>query len=434
MAITDYRESVKPVISEEELPDALMASQEALYSAEEGLEEAKRLETMGEGLEELGVIVASIEAATPRDLAFIENSTRLALSGYDIPTESVFPSLEAHNGTTVSMESLTDLIKKIWKSITAVIKRVWEDIARFFKRITDVSERLRVKNDALRKRVMAMGDQKIQDTHVDMGSEITNLSSDGKAPKNATDIEKLLDNILHHSSVVYESYVGTIADAGIMLAEAIERFDIDNPEKSLARVVDSAKRIDFEAIRKQAGNTKDANDKRFQGNTVQVSKPLASDLSLFFIEPNVRGSDDSILGKAEALRNRRVQMAQTRSGKDKKLAYATVQTLKADEMIKISQRNEDILKKVSDFRKAEARIIRSRRRLDKACEKLTKRMSGERDLSTTATQYYRAAVNFGVAYARWCLDPQTRFTKMAVDAVRTSITLCNKSIANHGSA
>jgi regulator of replication initiation timing len=419
-------------MSEEDLPDALLASQEALRDAEEGLDEVVRLEVMGEGLEELGTIVASIEAATPRDLVFVENSTRLALSGYDISVESIFPSLESHHGTSISMESLSSLVKQIWKSIVKVIKRVWEDIMAFFKRMVDIAERLKMTNQKLRARIMDLDNKKILDAHTELGPEITHLSSDNKLPKNGDDIEKLIDRILHHASVVYGKYVTTIADAGILLAEAIERFDIDNPEKSLRRVVDSAKRIDFEAIEKQAGGTKEDKDRRWQGNSVKVSKPLGKDMSLFFIEPEVRGSEDSVLGQAERLRNRRVQTAKTSQGKDKKIVSGTIQTIPNDQMLKISQRNDELLKQITDFRKAEVRVIRSRRRLEAACAKLTKRMESQRDLSTTATQYYRAAANFSLSYARWCMEPQTRFTDMAIQAVRASITACNKSISNYG--
>lgn len=432
MAISDYREIVKPPISEDDLVDALIESKEALHEIDLGFEEIEHLEGVGNGLESLDTIVASIESATIKDLAFIDTTASIALTGTGLTVESVFPSLESARGKSVGRDSLKQIIKKFWEAIVATTTKLWAQFKSFMKRIWDSAERLQVTNQHLKSRITASAGKTIATPNLPLtGGDLEKLSIGGKVPRNGGDLEKGLAEILAQAEVVYDGYSKTLAEAGLSLAIAIERFDPSSPEKSLERIIDAGDRIDFSSIERQMGKLDKVTDKRWSGNIVKVAKPLPSNRSLFFISPDLKGVNDSILGRAEASRNRRIRLTQTSNSKRTPPSSGSIGTLPIDNMTRIAQHCGEILRKVIDYRKNEVQIIRAHQRLKRACAKMKDQMMKDKDLSSTATTYFRAAVSYELAMSSWAMYPHTTFTDLSMDTVRTTMKLCNASLKNY---
>lgn len=142
LSILDTLTPVKdPVVllSQEEFQDNIIAT-EAMYSeiltlskeTDQGLDIVNALESLSE-------VISQIKILKPSHIALIQIAGNLAVSGTDICSESLIPSLESMDDKQSSGPRLKEKITAILKAISVFIKRIWEGFKKLLVWLAEAS-------------------------------------------------------------------------------------------------------------------------------------------------------------------------------------------------------------------------------------------------------------------------------------------------------
>lgn len=421
-------------VSEEQFLEDMLVATEAFEENEAALREARQYEVTLENLEHYAEVIGSIEEATHTELALIQAGTDAALEQHGIRAEHVFPSLESQEGSSISMEGIQNVIKAIWDAIVKVVTRVWDAINSFFKKIFNANKRLEKGNVNLKDRIEKYAGKSMQRKSTQLKSEINVFTVDGKALKNGGEVIKHVDDLINKATVVYGFYADSMIEAGEKIAKEIGKFDPDAPVKSLEAInTVIEKEVDFNAIQKLTGESRTVSDSRWPSESVHASSPMFKNKTLFYITPKPRGSKDSALGRAEALRNQRAVLQSTGTGRkgDPGKEEGTIATFSLSEMLTIEKRCTELTNMVAAYEENQKRIKAVGRKIDKACKALTSKLEKSENLSQATRAHYNAVVNLNVAFGRWSSKPTLELTKLVSTTVRACQTACHKSLANH---
>lgn len=435
MSLKEYFEphtfGIELSITEHE--NAIVETQEAVDEMEAGFEDIDRLETTQGQLATLESIVGEIEEVTERDLRLVQLTADSILSDFDLNHRHIFGSLESSVNTGVSMEGVGEFIESIWKAIVRAVKRVWEAILAFFGRIKDQSSRLKKQNEKMRERMGSVAGKTATNKQIELERDADQIAIDGRVPKNGKEIVDNLRIMSQQVDVVYNDYAKLLVDVGRKLESLIVKFDINKPEESLRKVVDSANSLSLDAIR--ASTAKMGNgrikDKRWPANHVIGGAHLMGGKNLFHITSSVKPKEDNVLALSEISRKREFIFTKT-SEKDHKVVSAKLATVSSEEGIEIAQLNKQIIETIAGFDKEKKAVDDVRRNLEKAGDELSKRIKKSAgDFPDNNTMYVDEALKFVTAYSQWAARPMVDMGSHFYKVVRSTITICNKSADNY---
>lgn len=218
-SLESHEEDAPAVIGGEDSMEAAVLDVQTSYHELASIEEDQMaLEQIYEGLEQ---VHASMEASLQEggldpiaaDLA------RLAVAGQTerlgLEVDDVMPSLESFGGdsgkqsaTTVSMEAVTDTLKKIWNAIKAAVEKAIKAVTDFFSRVFNGVNKMRQRLNALEKDVKGAESMELKkDAKVKVSSP-NSVQLEGKV--DAASLLKGMDNLTTVNGEMFGEYLDKV--------------------------------------------------------------------------------------------------------------------------------------------------------------------------------------------------------------------------------
>lgn len=417
----------------EELVQSVQESTELQGEVATDLATVERLEQSAAGLEDIAAINESVVTeAGEGELALTEVAADLATIGTDIEgAAEMVPALESYAGKRISMEGIKDTAKQIWAAIKAFMKKIWEKIVAFWRRITDqvpsvvkAAKKLQARAEATRGKTLKEKGEKTGIT----SSEGHALLIDDKKATGFSDLTKGLDALKATNDAVLSEHANRVKAAGDFIAGKLEKFNLDDPEASLASLNSSVKQVMKKALK--SINTTVSGDKRF-GSDMEVtrSEHLFGNRAVFLTQIK-ESSGGTALGVAQNLRSMSCTLTASKEKLKEHTGEFEISTLTPSDCEKLADQiidNMEVLKKFQT--KARRDLETGAGSVSSAGDKIEKKPDDK--TSPNAIKHYQAALQYGSVYAKWCASPFMSLLSHTLASSRTIISVANKSLSQY---
>lgn len=412
---------------EEEAIIVSEATDEA-QTAQQEIAQAERIIEVSDALEDLAIVADEIETATPRELDLIASAGQMAVAGTDVEPEDVVPALESYLGKKVAVENFREKAAQIWEKTMAFLKQIWERIVRAFgvhvrlpRLATTIASIEGVAKSAGKLKEGAQGEFEY--------SASASFYFAGSAVTNAGDLRKALTNVEEAVKFVFDEYPKDLAKRGAELGKLIGEFTPETSGKVVADVraflLKESHKVPGGGSGRKQGDFLISEGAPLLGGDKLVSKEATSDES------------DSILGSLDRLRTSGIFLQNEGA---RSAGMSKFKVMSPAEVEAVAKTAHDIIKLLSDF---DAHGLKELKKgaddiaagAKKANENLNKAKAENADAGAgQVVAEFRAALNFGVAYARWSQNPSLPLFNRAITAVSAALSLCSKSLAHYDTA
>ena len=383
------------------------------------LNEVDRVQDVREGMVDLASVCASIESATPQNLALIQIATNLALAGTKFAASDMIPSLESSLGLTVSTEKLSDTAKALWAKIIETLKKVLASIADFWKSMITEVGRAKFSNDQLTNRAKGANGKGIKVRDVKLGIERMKLETLNKVPNTGNDVLRALKEGHRQLAIVLGQYSTNVVITGTEMVAAIGG-EVNPSADYLANINKAAETLNFKEL-KTLLNARPYNDLRFSKDEVSAAPSLPGNKSIFV---NDHGNGD--------VSNRYASLAKSNTAKPNSQGdNYTMDTISIPEILSISKEVDAILSLVIKFNGEQGKKLST---LSKTMLTATETAKGKIDgliAPPEAERNYTAAARSPTAFNRWAQPLQSQLSRHMVTVCKAAMTVCEASLKNH---
>lgn len=422
-------------ISMEEEAIMLDEAGQAAAEVSQDLNEAERVIQVSDALEALAEAAGSgDEELSPKEAKAMEAAGDMAVAGTDIDPEEIVPAMESFSdGSKISgrlaMEDFKEKARTLWENIKRMLKEIWEKITTFFYNIFGTVPRLQKSLKSLRDKVEAAQSKSRENAKFSIGTT-RHLFIGGTAAKSGDAYASGMDDLLKSAEYVYGGYVDTLKAIGGDIAHALETFDAEKPSEATAKLAsDIVKR--GPAVPGASG----AGGSRWPKYEVKKGHDLPGGVALFSLRAKETDKTGD-LGTLELARQANLvldnssEKAITTAGSTE---FTTLSLTDAEKLIAVS---EKILEKMEAYQRGKAKkeIQETKDKIASASNKAESaagKAKGGSAEEQAAVPHYRALINFNLAYARWVQSPTIPFTKNALGAIRTAMTLVERSLSQY---
>jgi hypothetical protein len=416
--------------------EAIMLDEAATDAAavDQDLNEAERVVQVADALEDLATVAGSSEELSGKEGALLETAGNMAVAGTDVDPEEVVPAMESFKeGDVISgklaMEDFKEKARTMWENIKRMLKEIWEKITNFFYKIFGTIPRLRRSLESLRGKIEEAQRKTKGEAKFSAGAS-RYMFVGTTAIKTAAGLESGLDDVLKAAEYVYGGYVDGLKTAGNSISKALEEFDPEKPAEATGKL---AGEISKHSVKVPGSSS--AGGSRFPKYNVSKGSDLMGGVSLFGLSP--KESDKAgVFHTLELARQASVVLEQSGEKAPAVSGSIEFQTLDLNAMEKLISTSEKILEKMENYQRGKAKkeIQEIKSKIEAASSKAEAaagKLKGGSGEEQAAVPHYRALINFNLAYARWVQTPTIPFTKVAFGAIRTSMTLIERSLAQY---
>lgn len=402
-----------------------------LHEANSILDETKRVEDIREGVIAMGQVAATLECSTLHHLALFQIAGNLATAGTGLSSDAIIPNLESYNGTSVSVESISQTAANLWKRVLEALKRAAEVFAKFWDSIYDSTAGMSRANRRLQARSKAMKGHSIDKPTIVLNTERRKLEINGQIPSNGAIVHKALVRLKSTLKAVLEGYTGSVLVGGAALVSAAQHTQLP-ADQYLQSHIDAANKIDIRSVAGLLG-ARDYTDSRFSPGEVMASPALIGNRTLFIYKGSTFNNNSSVLSQAEICRSRRIELGQTSTLQNNNgNEQVSINTFDAGVTYAISQEVAEILKMISTYAKGGRRqsLIKQKKALIDAVDSAQGSLYGNQTTESDSS-HYRSASRFASAFSAWAENPHDALCTHALSVCRAAISACNKSMAAH---
>lgn len=195
------------------------------------------------------VVARRVSEATPTEARLVELVGDMAVAGTDANPEDVVPSMEAYADGASTMKKVKENIAKMWVWLKVMISRIIEKVKLYFKAIFQSSVALSMR---LKKLDQAMS--KADSTRF-KGGKVKLSVRDAAALATGTTVPASLDKLVAQFSGIesyktyfYSTYHAYLVNRIKSLREAVDKFDLSNPDQTLVLLADRLKAVHFPEV------------------------------------------------------------------------------------------------------------------------------------------------------------------------------------------
>lgn len=430
------------VLSAEEDQQLLTEALQDEATVTSDLAEAARMNDLADALEDLAVVADDITAngaePTPVETQLIESATQMAVAGTEVTPEEIIPAMEsADKGRKVSLETLRETAKKLFDRVMAVLKGIWDKINNFFYKIFGTIPGLRRAIKDAKQKVDDNSSRTPDTKKIIVNVGVNALSVNFKAPASEGDIKAAVASLMKVNEFIYGAGADKVHAMGEAIAEGLEQFDPEQPQKSLGAFVSKLgkKQDEFSKI---PGMHSGAGD-RWPGFEVKISEPLAGNVSIVARTPKDLdlSSNDVNINKLEQLRKLSFEVVATSEASHQLATSFEMPTMSNKAMMDVLNDADKLLETLEKFQRGSrhTNAAKLRTKISAASDKASKavaKLDGENESAhRDAIPYYRSMLNFNTAYARWTKDPAMPMVGHTLATVRGVLSVVDKSLKDY---
>lgn len=435
-AEVDARDAIlaTPMLSMEEqmLETGELEAQANALTAD--LNEANRVVELSDALESIADIADAIPRADEHHAALIEAAGTAAVAGTDIMPEELVPSMESYVGNKLAAASQTlrATAKQIWQRIMEFIERVWDGLEKFFYRLLGDVPRLRRTLTELEDKLKELKDNQAADT-LEVTGSLNALCVNYKPVADGAELEKSVKDLQAAVHFAYNDLAGCLVSRGKSIEAAIKAFEPAKAEDCAQALVAS---LNMEKFPKQPG-AGSPDLARNPGYCTVIGAGLLGNKSLSYrhYEEN---KDHSVLGSLDRKRQSYFDLVDTserapQAPVDKVVLHA----LSVAEMKNMISVMFKILDDVEKYQRGGKRheLEQQAKHIKLASAEAEKKLEAFKVSTSSeernAVEYYRAVLNFNVAFASWSARSSLPVSNHTLRSLRAVIIVIHKSIAAH---
>lgn len=441
-------------VSVEEENLALVEGIEASNKAKVLMEEMERSLQVSETMDDAALVIADVEEVTPEVSQMVDLIGKITTAGTDTPVSDVVPSLESYIGTkvpTVSVESLQDRARQIWKFIQEKIKQIREWMRQFWNGLTTVAmTKRRIGN--LREKIKKIEkDGNIPDLSsktVFRSGMNTALQINGKPVADAGELAMCLNRLRDTAVSIYDRWPDRTVHFGQVLIQEIKGFEfgeikkLEDPQTNASSLSTMASRLNKEIALGLSGFSYSAHA---TGNIAQAAEPgyTATDgpqlLGNHHLHVRYPTDDVNDLGGLERSRNSGVTFIgeQDRMSHPASAGAETIHVPKLKDVDLLLAQVENILKLADEYRRGSK--VKKLEQIGKDIETASAQLSKVHEKAqptAVVDQYYRSLLNFNLTYQRWASSPAADMTKLIIRVVNSVVPILRSmvNLYEHGEA
>lgn len=424
-------------ISMEEEAIMLDESSQAAAEASQDLNEAERIVQVSDALEDLAVVAGSKDEVSDTEAALMEKAGDMAVAGTDIAPDEIVPAMESFRvdgkiSGSLAMENFREKADRIWQNIKRILKEIWEKISTFFYKIFGTIPRRRKSLKALAERVAETHSLTRKEAKFTVASSRFMFVGNNQV-KTASAYKAGLKDVVATAEWVYEKYVGHLKTVSDKVAKALGDFDSSEPQKAVKQL--AADLVSTANLAKLPGGS-GVSSQRWSHYEVTRGHELLGGDSIFHLgAKKAEGSGD--LATLDYARQAMFTIAPSQdkaNGKNNSIEFQTMDQTESLDMIRSCERLLDLMENYQRG-KTKGEIESSKKKIEEASNKAEKAGNDKRGSSEEADRialpYFRALVNFNVAYARWVESPTIAFTKLAFGIINQTEVLISRSMAQY---
>lgn len=440
-------------VSVEEENLALVEGFEASNKAKVLMDEMERSLQVSETMDDAALVIADVEEVTPEVSQMVDLIGKITTAGTDTPVTDVVPSLESYIGTkvpTVSVESLKDRAKQIWKFIQEKIKQIREWMRQFWNGLTTV---------AMTKRRVASLREKIKkiekDNNVpDLSSKTvfrsgmnTALQVNGKPVADAGELAGCLNRLRDTAVSIYDRWPDRTIHFGQFLIQEIKGFEfgevkkLENQPTNASSLSVMASRLNKEIALALSGFAYSAHATAIAGQHEPGFTVMDGVQQIGNHHLHVRFPTDDVndLGGLERSRNSGVTFIgeEARMSHPASAGAEVIKVPKLHDVDLLLAQVENILKLADEYRRGNKvkKLEQIGKDIETASAQLAK-VHEKAEPTAVLDQYYRSLLNFNLTYQRWSSAPAADLTKLIIRVVNSVVPILRSmvNLYEHGEA
>lgn len=394
--------------------------------------EATRVEDISDNLLNIADDAENIEELTPQQAALIDTAAEMAVAGTDEDPDMVIPSMEQYIGKRVSVEGLRETAKTIWENIRNFVISLWKRVVAMFQQLFSVMPRQQARIKALREAIAlkkkAAGAHAPKSAVVHVVAGVPSISYPGHMVGNAKDLQSGLGDLTKLGNYVFSSYPKSVKKQGDVIAAELKGFDPLKPGSSLSAVRQKLLLNNFGDVPKSpATGYMGCFDLRVQN--VSNKNPNLKDLSDAQVVNSLRHSSVRIESRVSA----------GATGGIQNRTFATMSIAEMESTLNIA---DNLIKSVlsyqsgSDYKGMEATRQAMIDGGNAANAAVAKAYDKPDTAATAAERGYavdvmKGLMNFNTTYVGWTTNLPGEFIKKLLNAVKVSLVLVDKSLAQY---
>lgn len=439
---TIVQNSLKTLSLEEEA-QALQEADAIMNSVDNDIADMETSSDQAAILEDVAVTADSVEEATPAETQLVEMVGDMVVAGDPVtPGEEVVPSMEGYIGKKIATEGLREKANQIFETIVKYLKDLWARIENFFhKYFSAIGMRRRILEGTLKYLDAINGKALKADAKVVLKSGHDTLIVNGQLISSEAEYKAALEKLTAAVKFVYGSWPGSVSAFGEAISKTMTDFNPANPGENLTgfakKIAETGKAIPTNVFGSKQKSW-------ISGFETKRSDPFFANQSLWIQIPEAGSAVDenkSIVGQLNHLQYTGVELRNTTDNDPRIDPTKNIEfkPFSVDGMREFLRMGLTIVDEIDGYDRGSARkgIDASKKKIDDSYRKMKAaldRVSRDNDGDSGAVPYYRALMNYSIAYARWVQQPIMRMTQLAMTVVRQLCYICNISIMQYKGA
>lgn len=353
------------------------------------------------------------------------HTTRLGFQASITPSQESFGgSGERVHNTQVAVESIKDTAKDVWEAIVKAIKAAMIKIKEWWNKLTNALPGIKKRAEALKEKAENV-EGSIKEKKISVGGDANRVM----VGESAEGLVKNLENLKTIATGVAKSATSDHADAIEKLADKADDFESD-------KITDDATLNAFGKDLEDAFNTV-AKAVAKQGFTTNTGYWDKKDGITYLTTDEVMGGKMGLVAYKASPANTgetfsNFQAAMVNSAKTPKdISSKDIATLDKSDVVKACEVIVEICDVLEDFSKNYNKIETAKQKIIGAGDKLVSKVGKEKDVSSQAKKaagWARSALNKAGTTAD---QPGVGYVGNAATAMKASLNICEKSLAQY---
>ena len=395
-----------------------------------------------DNLDDTIALAAHVSGEDKVQVALIENAVNGIMSGTDANADNLSLGLESFD-RHYATEGLRNVAKNIWEAIKKLMTRIRDRVVKFWKQYFGELAGLRKKLNKLIQKADKYEGKTIQETKLELGSEIK-LVMDVDGVVKGDDLGNRLNKFTAIGSALYGQYAKSLNNAGEELDKAAGEYRAKDGDagkagmKAVEAILDKLNKSDLESALTLTGL--DDDNRLNEGMSHRGADiPMGTRFILSKQEPSTLTKDADGNASSEYTSDAYKKLSRGRitiiTGKDQKnFKFKDEGNIKTWTVSDIRDYVDYLQDAISEVERWEGssefkRVDKTLAALKKTGDRIEKDM---REEDAEGTEHGKGIRNLIQGYSRWTSEGFTAYASMLSQITNAVVTISNKSLAQHG--